>query len=176
MPLELLLKKPISDYTERDKKALLNDHRFMHARHVITEDPVAKEKIEEQHAAVVRKLLGLKVDHNIVDALDESLPGELKERSRKHEGLKLSPNEDLESKNDKTLRMYHYMVHRLFRLYNKEGWDGFQTQEDWVNFHIRLMDVMKARGMSHIDQDELDNLSEGLVSTEKSHQPTAREE
>jgi len=93
MPLTYLLKKPVKKYKDSDKRQLLNDHRIRHmwwaslqqGKTLINKKNnkfITKEQIIKEHTAIVRKLFALHFHHHLVDSLDQTLPQELKEKSK----------------------------------------------------------------------------------------------
>ena len=92
MPLEKLLRTLVKNYTEWMRKQLLEDHNDLHSLYAETfshEIPF-REKLPILHQITVRKLKALGIDHDIMDSLDQSLPGELQKTMESSEpGSKL---------------------------------------------------------------------------------------
>jgi len=95
MPLTKLLKKPAKDFSQKEKKMILDDHRIRHAWYSSTKQGkqihdketgklLTLKDIGEQHTKIVRKMFSLKINHNYVpNSVDQTLPKNLKEKSKK---------------------------------------------------------------------------------------------
>jgi len=92
MPLEKLLRTLVRNHTEWMRKQLLEDHNDLHSlwAETFSHEIPFREKLPILHEMTVRKLKALGIDHDIMDSLDQSLPGELQKTMESSEpGSKL---------------------------------------------------------------------------------------
>lgn len=182
MPILDLLEKPASEYTDKERKQILNDHKHLHGFYAqdIKDGKGATymDRLYKLHERVIRKLLDLGMKPKIKDGLDETLPSDVKKRLDATEekplakGRKaLDPNQDVTKLEDEELRDLHYALHEAYRKHSSKGeaWGNLSTSvEDWVSYHKRIQNEIQKRGMTHGRLDAMDDMTAELTGGQKS--------